>query len=84
MKLSFALVPFAMLAVSGAVTSTPAFAIGGEVQETEAARMNAQAGGPVSARDAELLQRYGCYSGTRSPYCHGYRARHYYRARRSH
>jgi hypothetical protein len=66
------------------LASTPAFALSGEVQETEAARMNAQAGGPVSARDAELLQRYGCYSGTRSPYCHGYHAKHYYRARRSH
>jgi hypothetical protein len=61
-------------------TPLPAFAISGEVQETEAARMNALAGGPVSARDAELLQRYGCYSGTPSPYCHGSYPRHYYRA----
>ena len=61
-------------------TSGSAFALGGEVIETEAARMNALAGGPVSARDAELLQRYGCYSGTPSPYCHGSYPRHYYRA----
>jgi hypothetical protein len=74
----------AAVALIAMFASTPAFALSGEVQETEAARMNALAGGPVSARDAELLQRYGCYSGTRSPYCHGYHARHYYRARRAH
>jgi hypothetical protein len=68
------------LVLLGLAAPAPAYALGGEVQETEAARMNALAGGPVSARDAELLQRYGCYSGTRSPYCHGYRPAHYYRA----
>jgi hypothetical protein len=31
--------------------------------------MNALAGGPTNARDAELLERYGCYSGTRSGFC---------------
>ncbi len=28
--------------------------------DLEAARANARAGGPVSERDAELLERYGC------------------------
>ncbi len=37
--------------------------------EVESARANARAGGPVSERDAELLERYGCLSGTRSPVC---------------
>ena len=48
--------------------------------EVEHARMNALAGGPTNAYDADLLQRYGCYSGTNSPICHphAYRA-HWYR-----
>lgn len=37
--------------------------------ELEHARANARAGGPISARDAELLERYGCLSGTRSAFC---------------
>jgi hypothetical protein len=54
--------------------------------EVEAARANARAGGPTNARDAELLERYGCLSGTRSAFCErqsGERApRRYYRAKR--
>lgn len=50
--------------------AVPAYAGGGgEAAELQAARSNARAGGPVSARDAELLQRYGCESGTRSWAC---------------
>ena len=41
----------------------------GEAAAMEHARMNALAGGPTNARDAELLERYGCYSGTRSAFC---------------
>lgn len=37
--------------------------------EVESARANARAGGPGSERDAELLDRYGCLSGTRSRFC---------------
>ena len=67
------------LVVLGA--STPAAALGGgEAGDLQAARLNALAGGPLSERDKELLERYGCESGT--PICeHGrphYRA--YYRA----
>ncbi len=40
-----------------------------EAAELESARANARAGGPVSDRDAELLDRYGCLSGTDSPAC---------------
>lgn len=50
--------------------SVPADARGlGTAMELEAARANARAGGPVSARDAELLERHGCLSGTRSDFC---------------
>ena len=52
--------------------------------EVEAARANARAGGPTNARDAELLERYGCLSGTRSGFCerldHG--GRRAYRAKK--
>jgi hypothetical protein len=51
--------------------------------EVEHARMNALAGGPTNAYDADLLERYGCYSGTRSSFCQGLaHPRRYYRARR--
>lgn len=43
--------------------------------EVEAARANARAGGPTNARDAELLERYGCLSGTRSSFCERLSAR---------
>jgi hypothetical protein len=63
------------------VISTPASAdFRGEV---ESARANARAGGPVSERDAELLDRWGCTSGTRNPVCErGNQGRRYYRERR--
>ena len=41
----------------------------GEAGELEAARANARAGGPVSERDAELLERWGCLSGTNNNFC---------------
>jgi hypothetical protein len=41
----------------------------GEAVAVESARANARAGGPVSERDAELLERYACLSGTKSAYC---------------
>jgi len=48
--------------------------------EVEHARANARAGGPVSERDAELLDRYGALSGTpdwraRAPAPYGYRSK---------
>ena len=56
-----------MLAASG-----PAAAMGaGEAGDVEHARMNALAGGPTNEHDAWLLERYGCYSGTRSAFCEG-------------
>ena len=66
------------------VASGPAAAMGGgEAGALEHARMNALAGGPTNSYDAELLERYGCYSGTRSAFCQGLaHPRRYYRARR--
>ena len=47
--------------------------------EVEHARANARAGGPISERDAELLDRYGALSGTpdwraRAPAPYGYQS----------
>jgi hypothetical protein len=76
--LAVAAVGLGALAASG-----PAAAGLGEAADVEHARMSALAGGPTNARDAEFLERYGCYSGTRSAFCHGhaYRA-HWYRGHR--
>ncbi|MGO4685659.1 hypothetical protein [Hyphomicrobium sp. 2TAF46] len=73
-----------LIAIAGAMAlmaaAVPANAGGGgEAAELEAARANARAGGPTNARDAELLHRYGCESGTRSPACRsGNQYRPYY------
>jgi hypothetical protein len=53
-----------------------------EGAELEHARANARAGGPVSERDAELLERYGCSSGTRSAFCRDQSPRYRYYAPR--
>jgi len=39
------------------------------IWEVENARANARAGGPVTSFDKELLDRWGCLSGSRSAYC---------------
>ena len=77
-----------LIALAGIATlavSATAFA-GGLVEagELEHARANARAGGPVSERDAELLDRWGCTSGTDNPYCdRQYRERrHHHKHRR--
>ena len=41
----------------------------GAAAELEQARANARAGGPLNDRDAELLERWGCLSGTDSSFC---------------
>ena len=64
--------------------STPAVARGGaEAGELQAARLNALAGGPLSERDKELLERWGCESGTPIAFCQRLaHPRRYYRASR--
>ncbi len=65
------------------VAAGPASAGGlGAAMEVEAARANARAGGPTNARDKELLERYGCLSGTRSAFCQAQSHPRYKRRRR--
>lgn len=60
----------AVSALALASLSNPVTARGfGAALELESARANARAGGPVSERDAELLERHGCLSGTASAFC---------------
>jgi hypothetical protein len=52
---------FAIVGLLALVAPNTVAAFGlGEAAEVEHARMNALAGGPTNARDAELLERYGC------------------------
>lgn len=60
----------ALLLGAGALTALGAAAVRADSYwDVEHARANARAGGPLSAHDAELLERYGCLSGTRSAFC---------------
>ncbi len=78
-RLLIATVGLLALAASGAVA---AHGLGGAA-EVEHARMNALAGGPTNEYDAWLLERYGCYSGSRSAFCQKLaHPRQYNRARR--
>ena len=56
-------------AVSLAVVAGTPAALASDLTDTISARANARAGGAVSERDKELLERYGCESGTRSASC---------------
>ncbi|HML42374.1 MAG: hypothetical protein JNN24_06510 [Hyphomicrobium zavarzinii] len=58
-----------VLGIGALVALMPAAVRADSYWEVEHARANARAGGPVSERDAELLERYGCLSGTRSAFC---------------
>jgi hypothetical protein len=58
-----------LLAVCALTAMAPPSARADSFWELEHARANARAGGPVSDRDAELLERYGCLSGTKSAFC---------------
>ncbi len=68
---------FAAVGLMALAASDPAAAGIVEGAELEHARANARAGGPVSERDAELLERWGCSSGTRNAFCYGLSHRHY-------
>ena len=80
-KMTWAALGFAALTVAA-----PTAVSADTYWEVEAARANARAGGPTNARDAELLERYGCLSGTRSAFCERQSGqivpRRYYRAQR--
>jgi hypothetical protein len=60
-----ALFGLTLLATAGAASARGL----GEAGELEHARANARAGGPLNERDAELLERHGCLSGTKSAFC---------------
>jgi len=64
----------------------PAAVRADSIWEVEQARANARAGGPTNAHDAELLDRWGCLSGSDSAYCwrirHGANSGPYRRAQR--
>jgi len=63
------IVPSMALAAAAVFVMAPTTVSADSYWEVEAARANARAGGPTNARDAELLERYGCLSGTRSGFC---------------
>ena len=54
----------AAVAAAALAVTVPSTVSANSYWEVEAARANARAGGPTNARDAELLERYGCLSGT--------------------
>jgi hypothetical protein len=58
-----------LLGLGVLVGSSPLAVRADEIWEVEHARANARAGGPISANDAELLERWGCLSGTNSAFC---------------
>jgi hypothetical protein len=64
------LIALSAFTFSALALSSPSIARSlGEAGELEHARANARAGGPTNDRDAELLERHGCLSGTRSSFC---------------
>jgi hypothetical protein len=75
----FALV--GLLALASGSSEVAGGSLSGAI-DLESARANARAGGPNSPYDRELLQRYGCTSGTHSKYCPSYRRTHRGRAYR--
>ena len=59
----------AALGIAGLAVAGPTSVVADTWLEVEHARANARAGGPISDQDAEMLERYGCLSGTRNPFC---------------
>jgi hypothetical protein len=58
-----------MLGLGALTALAPLAARADSYWDLEHARANARAGGPVSEFDAELLERYGCLSGTQNAFC---------------
>ena len=76
----------AALGIAGLAVAGPTSVAADTWLEVEHARANARAGGPISEQDAEMLERYGCLSGTRNKFCqrleNGGSERRYRKARR--
>lgn len=69
-RMALTVVAQAAAAALMTAAATAAMAGGlGEAAELEHARANARAGGPIAERDKELLERYGCLSGTDNDFC---------------
>ena len=64
-----AYVVFVAAGFSVLLALAPASVHADSIWDVENARGNARAGGPTNAHDAELLDRWGCLSGSRSAYC---------------
>jgi hypothetical protein len=77
------IIAFAIFGLAAAAQTAQAGGLSAAL-EVEHARANARAGGPISSRDAELLEQYGCTSGTDSAFCRKLdrRSRSYHRSRR--
>ena len=66
-RLIFAVSALGLIMLAG---FAPVDARADNVWDVENARGNARAGGPTNAHDAELLERWGCLSGsTESAFC---------------
>ena len=64
------IIALAAVGCAALAASSPSMARGAVAAgELEHARANARAGGPTNERDAELLERHGCLSGTNSSFC---------------
>jgi hypothetical protein len=78
----------AALGIAGLAVAGPTSVAADTWLELEHARGNARAGGPISGQDAEMLERYGCLSGTRNKFCErlssGGGERRYRKTRRRH
>ncbi len=60
---------FGVTALALAVVASVGSARADSMWEVAHARANARAGGPISGYDADLLERWGCLSGTNSAFC---------------
>jgi len=81
-RLILAVAALGLIMLAASCPPASARGLGGEAAEVVSARANARAGGPLSERDAELLERWGCLSGTRSAFCQPRAYRRYKRRRR--
>jgi hypothetical protein len=66
---SASMATLAAIGIAGLAVAEPTSVAAATWLEVEHARAHARAGGPISEQDAEMLERYGCLSGTRNAFC---------------